>query len=59
VEKWFSFSLSLSTSLFRIRAINTPVCDVSLDINGQDWMYCESGNPYGFYSYKRKINRGV
>ena len=39
--------------------INTPVCDFSLDVNGQDWMYCESGSPYGKKSYRRKINTGI
>lgn len=40
-------------------AINTPVCDISLDLNGQDWLYCETGNVYGTYSYRRKINLSV
>jgi len=37
-------------------AINTPVCDFSLDINGEDWMYCETGNPYVGFSKRRKIS---
>jgi len=45
--------------LFPGSPINTPVCDFALDVNGQDWMYCESGSPYGYDSYKRKINKGV
>jgi len=38
------------------KAINTPVCDFSLNVNGEDWMYCESGSPNRSFSKRRKIS---
>jgi N-acetylneuraminic acid mutarotase len=35
--------------------INTPVCDVVKNLNGTDWIYCQTGSVSGDYTWKSKI----
>jgi N-acetylneuraminic acid mutarotase len=35
--------------------INTPVCDIVRNLNGSDWIYCQTGSVSGKYNYKSRI----
>jgi N-acetylneuraminic acid mutarotase len=36
-------------------SINTPVCDIVRNLNGSDWIYCQTGHVSGTYNWKSKI----
>jgi N-acetylneuraminic acid mutarotase len=35
--------------------INTPVCDIVLNLAGSDWVYCQSGYYWGSFAWRRQI----
>jgi N-acetylneuraminic acid mutarotase len=36
--------------------MNTPVCDIVRNVAGSDWIYCQTGQIGGVYSWKRRIS---
>jgi N-acetylneuraminic acid mutarotase len=37
-------------------AINTPACDIVRNVAGSDWIYCQTGNVGGKFSWRIKIS---
>ena len=38
------------------KAINTPICDIVTLGRGNDWLYCQTGNVGGYFSWRTRIS---